>query len=69
MIKKLLSLRKNKFTLQFYSLSLLGQNIVWTNSTSGKKKHNRKNSGSDSKRKNLTKTLIAAKTITFFNKP
>ena len=34
-----------------------------------KKKHSRKNSGSDSKRKNLTKTLIAAETITFFNKP
>ena len=37
MIKKLLSLRKKSFTPQFYSLSLLGQNSVSTNSTSGKK--------------------------------
>ena len=37
MIKKLSSLRKNYFTQQFYSLSLLGQNAISTNSTPGRK--------------------------------
>ena len=33
-----ISLAQRKFvsTRQFYSLSLLGQNVVWTNTTSGK---------------------------------
>ena len=48
--------QKNKFTLQFYSLSLLGQNIVWTNSTSGKKKNLKKTNTPLRVVKNLKKT-------------
>ena len=36
MNKKILSMRKNYFTLQFYSLSFLGQNDVWTKRPWGK---------------------------------
>ena len=59
--------RSNSENLTFSAL--LCEQIKTKSVRRRNKKHGRKNSGSDSKRQNITKTVIAAKNITFCIKP
>ena len=70
MIKKFFSLSKNLFTKTAFLTFAFRSKCRVNKSTSCKKKHSRKNSGSDSKRQNFAnKTVIAAEATTFCIKP
>ena len=71
MIKKLLTLSENLFTETYFLTFAFTSKFRVNKSTScKKKKHSRKNSGSDSKHQNFTnKTVIATEATTFCIKP
>ena len=70
MIKKLLSFSENLFTKTAFVTFAFRSKCRVNKSTSCKKKHSRKNSGSDSKGQNFTKkTVNATEATTFCFKP